>query len=846
MPNANNNIITKDWMDVHDATLTSKLKGLADAQIALTLDAVPANWETYTTYTIGTGASAETRDFKEGDEVRVPDAEATNGFSYYKLIKFTGSGNNKTATWVKLGDGIDDYRSTIRVTLQAIVNDIQTAGTDLNGLTVSVQNVTDNSAAIVKTWAGSELVFNKLTPLKNYTITVQTKNDTYVTKIGGNVGNTYTVASLGIAQEISKTFQYCADEYSVAIDSNQTDKTDIANAKVIYNATQYANGSTFKVPLGTTIAVSGGSQNVTATDLTSTGYSCVLTLSGKAISAMYSTEILTITSVTSDKTGDDFAGVTFTVNNITKTYGEDTLTWKIPYGVSDVITADRNGFNVTVIKTPNTDTADSVSKTATVVYEEIKNGVFAYYSNGTMKPLSQADSDAIGVAVVYDDATFVIGKNTTQLAFGGYNTVNLTGTAMVTSDSTEALTDFDGYRNTSRIMNALKNQAGDGSGSYPATTGAPAAEWCRTQFNGEGYLPSLGEMNFAYQHQADIDAMMTAIEGTAMGTDYRHWTSTHYNTTQGSWGLYWDVGSAEDGNRYHDGSYVRAFQALKTSITLNLSATDSSSISGQTVLVSDKLGNVQTATSDSNGQVTFNNVACGHVFVSVKKCLVTSNRTIKVSPINKVFTIGFSTPNVGLYYYSLDANGNGVLSPSSATNAIGVAVVTSDCAFVIDKNDLSAAKGGTGIAWGGYEVDLSNIGVMVTDDSTTAKADFSGEENTAKVINALYQVQGAAYDTYPATYGAPALETCTTAFNGKGYMPSLGEWNAAYSNKSTIVSMMQNISGYTAIKNGYYLGSTIYNATQDLWRLYWGIGASGSGYRYRNDSGYSVRAFQAL
>ena len=845
MPNENNNIITKDWMDVHDAVLASKLKGLADAQIVLTLDAAPASWETYTAYTIGTGASAEVHDFKEGDEVRIPDEGALNGFSYYKLIKFTRTSSNKTATWVKIGDGAGDYRGTIKVTLQAIVNDTQASGGDLNGLTVSVQNVTDNETAIVKTWAGSELVFNQLTPMKNYLITVQTKNDTYVTKIGDNVGNTYTVASLGIAQEVSKTFQYCADEYSVAIDSNQTDKTDIANAKVIYNNTQYANASAIRVPLGTTIVVSGESQNVTATDLTSTGYSCALSLTNHVISALYSTEVLSITSVTSDKTGDDFAGVTFTVNNVTKTYGEDTLTWKVPYDVSDVITADRTGFSVTVTKTPNTNIADSVSKTATIAYEEMKNGVFAYYSNGDMKPLAQADNTAIGVAVIDDDASFVIGKNTTLLAFGGYNTVNLTGTAMVTTDSTTAKTDFDGYRNTSRIMNALKDQKGNGSNPYPETTGAPAAEWCRGQFNGKGYLPSLGEMNFAYQHKADIDAMMSKIGGTAMGTDYRHWTSTHYNTTQRSWVLSWNTGNTLNYNRYRSNYFVRAFQALKTSITLNLSATDNlSSISGQTVLVSDKLGNVQTSVSDSNGQVTFSNVACGQVFVSVKKCLVTSNRTIKVSPNNKVFTIGLSTPNVGLYYYSLDKNGNGVLSPSSATDAIGVAVVTSDCAFVIDKNDLSAAKGGTGIAWGGYNVDLSNIGVMVTTNSTTAKTDFSGEENTAKVINALYQVQGAKYDTYPATYGAPALETCTTAFNGKGYMPSLGEWNAAYQNKGTIDSMMQNISGYTAIKSGYYWGSTIYNATQGSWELNWNGGIADGGYRY--NSSYYVRAFQAL
>ena len=523
MPNENNNIITKDWMDVHDAVLTSKLKGLADAQIVLTLDAAPASWETYTTYTIGTGASAETHDFKEGDEVRIPDEGAVNGFSYYKLIKFTGTGSNKTATWVKIGDGTGDYRGTIKVTLQAIVNDAQASGDDLNGLTVSVQNVTDSEAAIVKTWAGSELVFNQLTPMKEYLITVQTKNDTYVTKIGGNVGNTYTVASLGIAQEVSKTFQYFAEQYTISIDSNQTDKTDIANAKVIYNETQYDNGAAFKVPLGTTIAVDGGSQNVTATDLTSTGYSCALSLTNHVISALYSTEVLSITSVTSDKTGDDFAGVTFTVNNVTKTYGTDTLTWKVPYDVSDVITADRTGFGVTVTKTPNTDIADSVSKTATIAYEEIKNGVFAYYSDGTILPYSQATTGAIGVAVIDDDACFVIDKTDAarNIAFGGYDRDLSMWNIVIASTAATAKTDFDGYRNTTKLISAC---AGYTDSSY-SITGAPAAEACRQQFSGKGYLPALGEWNVAYKYKTDITSMMSKIGGTAITESY-YWAIT--------------------------------------------------------------------------------------------------------------------------------------------------------------------------------------------------------------------------------------------------------------------------------------------------------------------------------
>ena len=827
MPNENNNIITKDWMDVHDAVLTSKLKGLADAQIVLTLDAAPASWENYTTYTIGTGESAETHDFKEGDEVRIPDEVAVNGFSYYKLIKFTGTGSNKTATWVKIGDGTGDYRGTIKVTLQAIVNGAQASGDDLNELTVSVQNVTDSEAAIVKTWAGSELVFNQLTPMKKYLITVQTKNDTYVTKIGGNVGNTYTVASLGIAQEVSKTFQYFAEQYTISIDSNQTDKTDIANAKVIYNETQYANGASFKVPLGTTIAVDGGSQNVTATDLTSTGYSCALSLTNHVISALYSTEVLSITSVTSDKTGDDFAGVTFTVNNVTKTYGTDTLTWKVPYDVSDIVTADRTGFGVTVTKTPNTDIADSPSKTATIAYEEIKNGVFAYYSDGTILPYDEATTGAIGVAVIDDDACFVIDKTNVSgnRAFGGYNR-NLSSTNIVlTTDIAIAKTDFDGYRNTTKLISACAGY----TDSTASVTGAPAAEACRQQFSGKGYLPALGEWDVAYKYKTDITAMLSKIGGTAL-TENWYWSSTLYNTSTNSWRLSWGNGNVDNVVRYGYNS-VRAFAALNTSLTLTLVSQDTSGVSGLSVTVTDRTGTSQALTTDSTGKVTFSNVACGQVNVSVAgKATLNGTGTFNVNRSVTTHTTTIKTPSTGVYAYYAD----GSMSSTGTSSAIGVAVITSNSAFVIDKTNIPRADGTAYMYYGGYNKDLTGA-AMITTNSTTAKTDFSGQQNSANIA--------AACSGYADGYRTgSAAEDCQSRFNGKGYLGSLGEWNDAYQNKTAVNSMMTAIGG-TAITEGTYWSSTLYDTSTDSWRLNWYNGGVDGSNRYNF---FYVRAFAAL
>ena len=46
-----------------------------------------------------------TKNFKVGDEVRVPDAEADNGYTFYKLYAISTESGVTTATWDKLGAG---------------------------------------------------------------------------------------------------------------------------------------------------------------------------------------------------------------------------------------------------------------------------------------------------------------------------------------------------------------------------------------------------------------------------------------------------------------------------------------------------------------------------------------------------------------------------------------------------------------------------------------------------------------------------------------------------------------------------------------------------------------------
>ena len=163
--------------------------------------------------------------------------------------------------------------------------------------------------------------------------------------------------------------------------------------------------------------------------------------------------------------------------------------YKIPFGTSYNISAsDIKGYN-----TPATQsfTANQVSRSVTMTYTKIANGVYIYDNEGKLTATgswnTSNNSKAVGVAVVSDNCSFVIDKTNSNsgIAWGGYgkdipNLDNIT-------DSSQAKLDYDGKSNTDKIIASL--------GSSTSNT----AEWCRSKsitVNGSvryGYLPSLGE-----------------------------------------------------------------------------------------------------------------------------------------------------------------------------------------------------------------------------------------------------------------------------------------------------------------------------------------------------------------
>ena len=170
-------------------------------------------------------------------------------------------------------------------------------------------------------------------------------------------------------------------------------------------------------------------------------------------------------------------------------------------------------------------------------------------------------------------------------------------------------------------------------------------------------------------------------------------------------------------------------------------------------------------------------------------------------------------------YANEDANGVAVVRPISGS-------------FVIAKEESSSR-----LAWGGYSKTITDI--VTSSTSSVAVLDNDGAGNTPKIIE---QCNG--YTSSGVT-GAPAAEYCAsyTFPNGKtGYLGALGEWQAAYNNKTKVNSAMSLIGGTSFNTSYYYWSSTQYYSASS-WRLHWG---NGNLYDGNKDKTYCVRAFCLL
>ena len=167
---------------------------------------------------------------------------------------------------------------------------------------------------------------------------------------------------------VKPTVQYSTDIYTVGVDSNQSDKTDISNVEVVVSyvyggqsvSKQLADGDTVKVPTGTV-------PTATATDVSGYRKTITVTPGTKTIAVQYDTTIVSVNATSNQSTQQVIdpvlTGLTFEINGTEVAAGVGV---KVPTGSALTITSpDITNYSKTVNAAS---TAEGSSYVATVAY----------------------------------------------------------------------------------------------------------------------------------------------------------------------------------------------------------------------------------------------------------------------------------------------------------------------------------------------------------------------------------------------------------------------------------------------------------------------------------------------
>lgn len=236
-----------------------------------------------------------------------------------------------------------------------------------------------------------------------------------------------------------------------------------------------------------------------------------------------------------------------------------------------------------------------------------------------------------------------------------------------------------------------------------------------------------------------------------------------------------------------------------------------------------------------------------------------SDRTIVVKiPFGKTYDIvasaraGFDTPKklsftasqasryVTMTYikikrgiFILDIDGNLVKrsewSSSNNSKAVGVAVLSDNCKFVISPGQ---SNNDSDLPWSKNGAFDSVPGVTTTTKRSVARTDYKGVSNSSAIVS-KYRAG--------TNYAAGWCQNFSFKNGKKGYLGSCGEWQEAYNNKAEIVACMSLIGG-TKIESHYYWTSSQFS-NDGAWMLYWVDAQADVGLK---SVGYAVRAFAAL
>lgn len=294
----------------------------------------------------------ETIAFIIGDEARIFDTEKEE-YVFYKLYDIADG----KATWKMLGSARE------QITIKLISNQAQ-PDTELVGaeITVEIGGVT-----AVYTWNGTCI---------NLSLAEETECLVSVSKIDGYSQPAEQSFTTGISNVRNIEFVYNCCVLTVDLTSNQSDKTDIANAEatIEYGTTTKTltrTNNTVKVPHGETISIS---YSDVAYYKKPANVNRAFTTSNETIEANWLTEAVSIT-VSADNAAS-MNGQIVTVKNSTSGTVLLSREWtgipvvlKVPFDILYEVSVDeRAGFTIPELQTY---TASTPTRPVTMQYEKI-------------------------------------------------------------------------------------------------------------------------------------------------------------------------------------------------------------------------------------------------------------------------------------------------------------------------------------------------------------------------------------------------------------------------------------------------------------------------------------------
>ena len=209
-----------------------------------------------------------------------------------------------------------------------------------------------------------------------------------------------------------------------------------------------------------------------------------------------------------------------------------------------------------------------------------------------------------------------------------------------------------------------------------------------------------------------------------------------------------------------------------------------------------------------------------------KKCITKTELTDILDSI---------TPN-GVYILSTDGK---LYDPNkwddkNNMNAVGVALVTNECKFVISTETISIS-----IKWGDNSTLIENI--KTTTDPNEALTDYAGQSNTEQIVNQLGDLTG------PDAYAAISCTKYTFKNGKKGYLGAVGELLAIYDNIDMINEAMDIIDAETIPANSipYQMWSSSQYSPSMAWAFAFNNGSM-IHVSKTNISGMRIRALAPL